>query len=117
MILSTLNGIAVMLAHTPDAAMSIPEQIMIQPPLSAILAKPAIVSKVASNAPYVALVVGFAMWGGRVAQLRQGSRAVPMPDPMAMENGTTPADVSLNGTESMPDTGPIWDELQSIRVS
>lgn len=116
MILNTLNGIAVMLAHTPDAAMSIPEQIMIQPPLSAILAKPAVISRVASNAPYAALVVGFAMWGARIAQLRQGSRPVPMPDPMAMDNAAMPQDDTLNGAETLPDTGPIWDELQTIRV-
>jgi hypothetical protein len=121
MILATLNGIAVMIAHTPEAAMSIPETIMIQPPLTAVLAKPTIVKQVSEKAPYAALVIGFAMWGARISQLRQGARPAPVTGsgtaPFAMDSDNYGADEpSTNGVESMPDTGPIWDELSTIRV-
>ena len=112
MILSTLNGIAVMLARTPDAAMSIPEQLMIQPPLTAILARPSVVQRVSRNAPYAALVIGFAMWGSRVAQMRQSAN-VP---PVARDTGVTAAADESNNHTEMPDNGPVWDQLQTIRV-
>jgi len=56
----------------PDAAMSSYERQLIEPPLGRILGRYGAVSdRLAGMADPIALLIGLAMWGGRIAQLSQ----------------------------------------------
>ena len=109
-----MNSLAVMLTHTDAAAMNITEQMLIQPPLATILARPGVVQKASAYAPYMALIMGFTMWTSRIATLRrmgQPQSVAPQAEPDAShENGTTPV-------EDMPDTSPILSQLQTLQMS
>lgn len=64
----------------PDAAMTSYERAMIEPPLGRILARHSAVSdRLASLADPLALVIGVAMWGGRVFDLAQRRRLAGLP--------------------------------------
>lgn len=67
----------------PDAAMSSYERQLIEPPLGRILGRYGAVSdRLASMADPIALLIGLAMWGGRIAQI-SSTRQRPERQPAA----------------------------------
>lgn len=117
MIIMMLNVVAMRVAGSEDAQMAMTEQMMIQPALQSILSKPRFVRQASDKAPYVALILGAALWVDRVNGLRNQQRYYGPSmdqntgaDETFGENGTTPA-------EEMPDTSEAISLLQSMRMN